>query len=787
MESEPDFWKDGPIGVSRAPSFEIDDKPYFTFLLGAGASLDAGFPLAAELFSGSYIRLVHRLAHRGDSSPELEKMLLRLHTLKNSASDLQTLYDSWIAGGEAEEINAFEEMISEVMFWSETAAFQKKDREHKVSTLDYLFSFVALLKSLRDDGHGVAVISMNYDLNTEQGIFFEEFNYGSVGKSMVWPKGWADHLGGGLPRFANGISILKPHGSLNWLVCPKCSAITCGRDNMWQARKSLSRLRKCAVCWEGPMRPLFVPPVAAMHSTALNPIWQDVEAVLSRTAIFMVCGYSFPPYDTYVSDRIQRWLSKKANVLVIDPFAFDYPMRYFGLGNGCPVALNKGFAEVMLDVLNVGPRKTLLSAAPLFITVPDINHLTVELLRWITTTSQIESILTLKSKADLLVTQAAIQELRRIRTDWITVDEVKIQYHTDLLERAVEHGLSWSLTRDVLSTFLKEDRPEELIALFAAVGDLFSAPAVEDFFREVEELNNSQLESRITVVRKKQLLRRIMKHGVTEGLAEDARLEKMREPVIVFLRKFITLVPPSDQEACLLEHKELFYYPGTFSIIEDYVEIAVLAMAQRQDRDDQINSLHCQLDLLRRSLNQGIGVTFVVRRHLMQQVQVCIKAFLEQKYDIAQKTVESDPVLLMSNEACEVFFTVFEQQKKSGNIDAALSILRCRRLIARCRECGFESAFAEAIQLRDLATTLSPIWNAFILTSSISEKREILETHQEFLLDDRTQKRLVDALGEIQAVDAPAKVCELMANEIALVRRCKEIGIEAAFASNKSS
>lgn len=80
-----------------------------------------------------------------------------------------------------------------------------------------------------------AIISTNYDILIDNALFNSSYNYGAKLRRMVTsiridpesglkrpsPEGY----GGGLKLNEGKIPLLKIHGSLNWLYCPKCNEV----------------------------------------------------------------------------------------------------------------------------------------------------------------------------------------------------------------------------------------------------------------------------------------------------------------------------------------------------------------------------------------------------------------------------------------------------------------------------------------------------------------------------------------------------------------------------------
>jgi hypothetical protein len=122
------------------------------------------------------------------------------------------------------------------------------------------------------------------------------------------------------PRKA--VRLLKLHGSLNWLYCPTCRAIT-----LTPLEKSVCKLvtdPSACICSCGTLSvPIIIPPsyFKVLSNLYLQEVWNAAEQLLSKSDMWVFCGYSFPDADMhlkYLLKRVQVNSSKLRKVLVFN-------------------------------------------------------------------------------------------------------------------------------------------------------------------------------------------------------------------------------------------------------------------------------------------------------------------------------------------------------------------------------------------------------------------------------------------------------------------------------------
>ncbi len=332
----------------------------WVFLLGAGASYGMGFPRAFDLFERDFICSVREVFTQSAPSAAFEKLLESADFFASHRHDLQDLYDNWLRSDNNAEIQRFEDLVDTVMFMAESASFQPR-RGFKVAPIESIFSFIALIRTLMDYDFSISIVSLNYDLMIEHALGWTGFNYGEAASKMHWPQIPFPMLNGSLPDFTKSLMILKPHGSMNWLICNKCGLVICGVDNLWQLRRTFPFICVCEKCG-GKTDRLLVPPVKIRRSSFFDPIWGDIGSVLEEATGLFVVGYSFPEYDAYIADRIRDRLNPNAEIAIIDPNFAQQLERYRAVfGNRSLVATDMGFTDLMIHIVRNGGPTALLN------------------------------------------------------------------------------------------------------------------------------------------------------------------------------------------------------------------------------------------------------------------------------------------------------------------------------------------------------------------------------------------------------------------------------------------
>jgi hypothetical protein len=162
----------------------------------------------------------------------------------------------------------------------------------------------------------ISVLTTNYDILVERVLRHRLMRrppspgcfYGGVARPQIL-KGAAQPFSRWAPErtieMTGTIPVFKLHGSLNWTLIDQ--SIVAFQDT----------------------RPVFrhggtaaiIPPVPEKRVPPwLNQIWKGAEASLRRSDVWVVCGYSMPPYDTEVLRLLETaGTGRPLTVFLLDP------------------------------------------------------------------------------------------------------------------------------------------------------------------------------------------------------------------------------------------------------------------------------------------------------------------------------------------------------------------------------------------------------------------------------------------------------------------------------------
>jgi hypothetical protein len=270
------------------------------FVLGAGASADAGAPLlrdfldkARELMGNPHSPLSpgdrERFKHVFDYQWKLRVAESRVLVDLDNIEDLFSLMDLEDLAGIPEAHSVRTDLLRLIVMTLEHSIrpVEIPNRDSTPMKNPYL-SFVRYIARVKD-GHQVrkengddAIISMNYDLLIDH----------AFRDARIRP----DYQLKGVPPFTNTFDgtmrLLKLHGSANWFYCPDCKRVRVGTSP-----------NDPPVC-EGnihPLENLIVPPTwnKGAHQGVLADIWAAARDELTKADRIFLVGYSAPATDRY--------------------------------------------------------------------------------------------------------------------------------------------------------------------------------------------------------------------------------------------------------------------------------------------------------------------------------------------------------------------------------------------------------------------------------------------------------------------------------------------------------
>lgn len=284
------------------------------FILGAGASKQAGVPLMGEFIDVA--RDLRRIDDVGDHASDFDIVFEAITKLQlvhsKSQFDLQNIETVFSAFEFARILRSFcgydFEHISRLSSAAKgliahtverTLVFPRGDRGP--ASPEPYGQFAELLYSLRraTPAHNIVLMTFNYDFALDfalRGI--SSLSYGMTGQR-------AD---------ANEVTLLKLHGSINWAVCRKCGSIVpisfedfedsqsradYSRLDRFQFGGCLSVLSHCHMRVDP--QPFLVPPTwnKTSYHEKLSAIWSLASMSLANADNIVVIGYSLPETDMF--------------------------------------------------------------------------------------------------------------------------------------------------------------------------------------------------------------------------------------------------------------------------------------------------------------------------------------------------------------------------------------------------------------------------------------------------------------------------------------------------------
>lgn len=282
-------------------------------ILGAGFSVHAGLPLAAELFDGS------------NQMPMSRRALIRLDRVDRA-------FENWRKenpGGHAEQFirACYESKVTSVPFpWIVEAIGNRLATAHTTSAAAsprYLNQVMAPLgipeyvefwSALTVSNRLNSVLSFNYDLIVERTLRHRTMKrpklpgvyYGGVSTpqplsgSSVAP--WRPHRQDA--EMSGQIALFKLHGSVNWSTESESITVWC------DARPCFRSVNQAAI----------VPPMPEKSIPRwLHNVWSDAEAALKHAKAWLVCGYSIPDYDRAALSLFKNHAKYCSRLIISDP------------------------------------------------------------------------------------------------------------------------------------------------------------------------------------------------------------------------------------------------------------------------------------------------------------------------------------------------------------------------------------------------------------------------------------------------------------------------------------
>lgn len=293
--------------------------------LGAGATRAVGGPLTDEILPAIFKAQVPLTPDARGRVPRLVEFLRQefhvdvafpkekypglplLMSLIDMAVDRRELFSRW----RIEELVELREAIEIATFDVLEDTLRKFPTNNHYTLFDRLFAIP----------DRPTVITTNYDLVADTSMMY-------LSRNRAQP---------GVPNYYCGLAnvaaiperfgtLLKLHGSLNWLYCKTCQRLELGATESTRFLGILNQVAKdlasvftadgapCSVCGTS-LRPLLVAPshLKDYRNPHLSQVWYEAQRVLRQADRIVFVGYSLPDDDVEVVYLLKRSLAHIAN------------------------------------------------------------------------------------------------------------------------------------------------------------------------------------------------------------------------------------------------------------------------------------------------------------------------------------------------------------------------------------------------------------------------------------------------------------------------------------------
>lgn len=279
------------------------------YVLGAGFSKDAGFPLSRDFTSDDAFDYLRK---KLDEKPKLVSKIDKIHdyvryridnnyckdnieSLLIHVSTAEYLYMESITEGKK---TYSAEDIFKNLLWYITRFLKEKT----IETIDTIPSeyYIFLNKICKKED---TIITFNYDLVLEKVVtsLGHQYRYGVDEKLSNDER-----------------LILKLHGSLNWINCDKCGPVN--RHDKILTYESDSK-ETCPLCQSKKIEPILIPPLIykdsyyndQFYGELVRESWALASEELSKATKIIFIGFSLADDDAYAQELFKLSLNMNQN------------------------------------------------------------------------------------------------------------------------------------------------------------------------------------------------------------------------------------------------------------------------------------------------------------------------------------------------------------------------------------------------------------------------------------------------------------------------------------------
>ena len=307
------------------------------WVIGAGASKEAGYPLIRDFLDPKYLEY---LEHRWDlaliSRETTGHIRDDLAHFSEAGDDLNELMSRFLSDGDMDQVDRLNTYIQQLLEF--VLRFHSAYRA--VSYIDVFVQYLAASNS--------SVLTFNYDLLLEERLgqlYFEARSRQGELKTNMPPYflgllsanpetskpigiyGCGSGMVTGTIPPTGYVPVLKLHGSLGWFYCSKCHGFNYSPpiDQTVPFYRENSPSGWCPSCKATRrFHRLLVPPASDTRFPAwrvLDDVWHQAELELVDAELLIVAGYSLPPEDRRARALLSAFAKNHptATRLVVDP------------------------------------------------------------------------------------------------------------------------------------------------------------------------------------------------------------------------------------------------------------------------------------------------------------------------------------------------------------------------------------------------------------------------------------------------------------------------------------
>jgi len=321
------------------------------YILGAGFSVEAGAPTQAKIIPEAF-----RL-HKANSS-NFDKQRFNEFTtfVKNQLNipkknfqdieleDIFTPLDrclsesSQFRGIGLDNIMRIRESVFYVVGRTIQLLLDETDKSKEY--INRFANYLRKCSSVRAESHyqrkdPVSVISTNWDILLDNSIYqaISENNDNAVVDYCCYISSRDENdssVKPGLEKLGQGgfnVKLLKLHGSLNWLQCPRCARLY-AKFFVKEAINNFAEKSSCRHCDKNfpeekgnhPLSPNLIMPtyIKDLSNPQYKIIWQNAGIEISEANKIIFIGYSLPSADFEMRQLLSRMTRKTAEIHVVD-------------------------------------------------------------------------------------------------------------------------------------------------------------------------------------------------------------------------------------------------------------------------------------------------------------------------------------------------------------------------------------------------------------------------------------------------------------------------------------